>query len=200
GQSGCSAVVTDGARNTAQRAGCVPTIPVTPGFFEAMGTRVRGSAPTWTDTDGGVGPVVISAAFADQYFPDEDPIGHGIKINNDQFPYFRIVGVAEDVRANGLHKPAVNATYFPLVPAKGTPGWDAGHYMSLVIRAPSIDAARLFQNERAIARELDPQVPIDEPKAMEAVVARSMAQTSFTMMLLLISAVIALALSAVGLY
>jgi ABC-type antimicrobial peptide transport system permease subunit len=53
---------------------------------------------------------------------------------------------------------------------------------------------------RAIAREIDPQVPVDEPKAMEVVVTASMAQTSFTMMLLLISAGIALALSTVGLY
>ena len=94
----------------------------------------------------------------------------------------------------------MNAVYFPLVPPTGSPGWDAGHYMFLVVRAPIMDASQIFQVVRGIVAELDPQVPVDEPRPMEMIVAKSMAQTSFTMMLLLISAAIALTLSAVGLY
>ena len=200
GESGCTAVATDGARNTQNKGGCVPTIPVSPGYFETMRIQVKGSTPDWSSAEAGIGPVVLSKAFADQFFPGENPVGHGIKINNDRFPFFRIVGVAEDVRSNGLQKPPINAVYFPLVPPKGAPGWEAGYYMSLVVRAPDMAASQVFQAVRRVVAELDPQVPVDEPLPMEVVVARSMAQTSFTMLLLLISAAIALSLSAVGLY
>src|SRR5207253_4533128 len=136
GQSGCTAVITSGALHTDQRAACVPTIPVAPGYFETMGIRMlKGAAPDWATSESGVGPVVLSKAYADQFFPDEDPVGRGIKINSDIFPFFRIVGVAEDVRSNGLQKPPVNAVYFPLVPPKSLPQWEAGYYMSLVVRA-----------------------------------------------------------------
>ena len=200
GQSGCTAVITSGALHTDARVACVPTWPVSPGYFEAMGIRVTGATPDWSSTEAMVGPVVLSKAFADQFFPDENPVGRGVKINNDRFPFFRIVGVAEDVRSNGLQKPPVNAVYFPLMPPVGAPGWDAGHYMSLVVRAPTIRAQQLAESVRGIVKELDPQVPVDNIQPMEVVVAKSMAQTSFTMMLLLISAAIALALSAVGIY
>jgi predicted permease len=200
GESGCTAVITSGALHTESRGTCVPTWPVTPGYFETMGIRVKGATPDWSSTEAMVGPVVLSKAFADQFFPDENPVGRGVKINNDRFPYFRIVGVAEDVRANGLQKPPVNAVYFPLMPPVGAQGWDAGHYMSLVVRAPTMRAEQLAGSVRGIITELDPQVPVDNIRPMEVVVAKSMAQTSFTMMLLLISAAIALALSAVGIY
>jgi putative ABC transport system permease protein len=200
GQSGCTSVATSGALHTQDRGACVPTIPVAPGYFETMRIRVKGATPDWSSTEAMVGPVVLSKAFADQFFPDEDPVGRGIKINSNIFPFFRIVGVAEDVRSNGLQKPPFNAVYFPLMPPVGSPGWDAGHYMSLVVRAPTARAEQLAQSVRGIVKELDPQVPVDNVQPMEVVVAKSMAQTSFTMMLLLISAAIALALSAVGIY
>ena len=47
---------------------------------------------------------------------------------------------------------------------------------------------------------MDPQVAIANVQSMEVIVSKSMAQTSFTMLLLLISAAIAMILSAVGIY
>jgi len=199
-ESGCSAVITDVVVDGKRTGACVPTVPVMPGYFETMRIPVRGETSTWSNTESGIGPVVISKALAEQLFPGVDPIGHGIKINSDVFPYFRIVGVAEDVRANGVQKPAVNVVYFPLLAPAGTKYWNAGLGLALVVRAPTIGAARTANLVRRIVAEMDPQVPVDEAQPMELVVAKSMAQTSFTMMLLLIAAGIALVLSAVGLY
>jgi len=200
GESGCSAVITDNIFEGKATGACVPTIPVSPGYFEAMRIPVRGESMTWSNTEAGIGPVVISKALAEQLFPNVDPIGQGIKINNDAFPFFRIVGVAGDVRANGVQKPPVNSAYFPLLPPKGTKYWDAGRGLAIVVRAPTMDAGRTVAIVRRLVSEMDPQVPVDEAQPMEIVVAKSMAQTSFTMMLLLIAAGIALVLSAVGLY
>ena len=200
GESGCTAVITDYVVDGKRTGACVPTIPVTPGYFETMRIPVRGEPSTWSNTESRIGPVVISRALADQLFPGIDPVGQGIKINSDDFPFFRIVGVAEDVRANGLQKPPVNIAYFPLLAPAGMKYWTAGLGMALVIRAPSMDAGRVVSLVRRIVAEIDPQIPVDEAQPMELVVAKSMAQTSFTMMLLLIAAGIALTLSGVGLY
>jgi predicted permease len=200
GESGCTAVITDNIHEGKATGACVPLAAVMPGYFEAMRIPVRGESMSWSDTEAGIGPVVISKALAEQLFPGVDPVGQGIKINNDKFPFFRIVGVAEDVRANGVQKPPLNIAYFPLLPPKTLPQWDAGRGLALVVRAPHLDAARTVALVRNIVGQMDPQVPVDEAQPMEIVVAKSMAQTSFTMMLLLIAAAIALVLSAVGLY
>src|SRR5215213_1235839 len=72
--------------------------------------------------------------------------------------------------------------------------------MHFVVRAPSLSHATLVARVRQVVTQMDPQVPIADVLPMEEVVAKSTAQTSFTMLLLLISATIALSLSAVGIY
>jgi ABC-type antimicrobial peptide transport system permease subunit len=72
--------------------------------------------------------------------------------------------------------------------------------MTFVVRAPSVDQRALAASVRQIVAQIDPAVPVANVMSMEAVVARSMAQTSFTMLLLLTASGIALVLSAVGIY
>src|SRR6185369_3328493 len=73
-------------------------------------------------------------------------------------------------------------------------------YMRFVVRAPSMSSTALVARVRQVVTQMDPQVPIADVLPMEIVVANSMSQTSFTMLLLLIAAGIALVLSAVGIY
>lgn len=201
GSAGCTVVGTDGGRNTTEQSQCLPNIAVSPGYFEAMGIKIAGRTPTWSDVEGREAPIIVSKAFANRFWPGENVIGHRIKpFNSTKFPMFPVVGVAEDVRANGLQAPAIEAVYFPLVPAAGSPGWNLPHGMTFVVRAPQADSRTLIPAIRQIVAQIDAQVPITEIQPMEIVVAKSMAQTSFTMLLLLISAGIALTLSAVGIY
>jgi len=90
--------------------------------------------------------------------------------------------------------------YLPLIPRTGTRYWEGSRSMSLVVRAPSVSQAALVTSIRQAVAQIDPQVPIANVASMELIVSRSMAQRSFTMLLLLIAAGIALALSAVGIY
>jgi ABC-type antimicrobial peptide transport system permease subunit len=72
--------------------------------------------------------------------------------------------------------------------------------MHFVVRAPSLSSGAVVTRVRQVLEQIDPQVPIADVLPMETVVAQSMAQTSFTMMLLLFAAAIALLLSGVGIY
>ena len=200
GNDGCSGVITDGALNTSERGACVSTILVSPGYFETMGIHVSGAAPTWGETQGQAAGAVVSRAFANRFWPGENPIGRGIKVAVDKAPFFRVVGVADDVRANGLQNPPSVSVYFPIVPNAGGMLWQPPNYAVFVARTTDPNPSKLAASVREIVGQMDSQVPVGQAQSMELIVAKSMAQTSFTMLLLAISAGVALVLSAVGIY
>ncbi len=197
---GCTSILTDVIGPDGPQGTCMPLAIVTPGYFEAMGIKLRGPAPTWSDVDAGVGPVVVSRAFAKRFWGTVDPIGHTVKPLSTDLPPFPVVAEAEDIRGKSLQQPPVEVAYTPVVPRTGTKYYEGGRSMSLVVRAPSLTQAALVTSIRRIVAQIDPQVPIANVASMELVVSRSMAQRSFTMLLLILAASIALLLSAVGIY
>ena len=197
---GCSGVITDVIATGRERGNCMPMTVVTPGYFEAMGIRVRGAAPTWSTVEAGTAPTVVTASFAKRFWGETNPIGHGLKPFADNNPYFTITGVADDILANGLENAPIQEAYFPPVGPPGIAHWEAYNAMHFVVRAPRLSQAALMAAVRGAVAQIDPDVPISDVLPMEVIVSQSMAQTSFAMLVLLLSAVIALALSAVGIY
>jgi predicted permease len=194
---GCSGILTDAT--TGEKAQCMPLNRVSPGYFEAMGIRVTGATPTWAAVEAHQAPVVVSGEFAKRFWETRDVVGRRVNpFGSKPIGMWPIVGVAEDVRANGLQNPPIQVAYLPLVGLNDK--WDPARELTLVVRAPSVDPRALLTSIRRIVTDLDPQVPITDVQSMELIVAKSMATTSFTMLLLLISATIAMALSAVGIY
>jgi ABC-type antimicrobial peptide transport system permease subunit len=104
------------------------------------------------------------------------------------------------VRSDGLDKPALEAVYFPLVPLEGAPLWSPLRGMSVVVRTRTERPELLAASVRRILADIDPAVPLANVQTLETVVARSMARTSFAMLLLAVAAGMALVLSAVGIY
>jgi putative ABC transport system permease protein len=198
---GCTGIVTDVIGPDGPQGNCMPLATVTPGYFEAMGIKLHGASPTWADVEAGVGPVVVSRAFAKRFWGSTiDPVGHSVKPLSSDLPEFPVVAEAEDVRGTSLQDPVVEVAYLPMIPRGGTRYYEGDRSMSLVVRAPSVNQATLVASIRQIIAQIDPQVPIAGVESMEHVVAKSMSQRSFTMLLLLLAASIALMLSAVGIY
>lgn len=197
---GCTGVITDVIGPDGPEGNCMPMSIVTPGYFETMGIRLRGPAPTWSDVESGTGPVVVSRAFAKRFWGATDPVSHSVKPLNKQMPDFPVIAEADDIRGTALQDPSPEVVYVPLLPPTGARYWDPSRSMSFVVRAPSVNQATLLTAIRQVVAQIDPQVPIADARSMERVVAKSMAQRSFTMLLLIMSAAIALVLSAVGIY
>jgi putative ABC transport system permease protein len=201
GAGGCSMVFTDDPAAQERNTSCfASTVQVTPGYFDAMGIRVRGRTPTWTDTDNRVGEAVITQAVADRLWPGEDPIGKGIKGNGSQPPFYRIVGVTEQVRANGLAEPPIPEVYFPMLPIEGAPLWSPPTGMTLVVRRSGSDPAQLAPAIRELVRRMDATVPVENVRTMREVVAESVARTTFALLLLGLAGVVAVVIGLVGLY
>jgi predicted permease len=173
---------------------------VSPGFFEALGIRVRGRTPTWSDVQSRSGAVVVSRSLAQRFWPGEDPIGKGLRGNGWGQPFYRVVGVTEDVRYNGLDKPAAEMVYFPLIPMDGAPLWSPERSVTLLVKSASTHPEQLAATVRRTLADIDSDIPLANVRTMDDVVARSMARTALTMLLLAIAGGMALVLAAVGLY
>ncbi len=180
--------------------GCISTNMAAPGFFETLGIPVAGEFPNWNDVNQRTGGVVVSRSLAERLWPGEDPIGKGIRGNGPGEPYYRVVGVAGDVRANGLDKPAIEVVHFPLIPLEGAGLWGPPRGATLVVKTATDRPESLTGSIRSVVADMDPEVPIANVRTMQSIVAESIARTSFAMTLLAVASAAALMLGAVGLY
>lgn len=196
--SGCTAVLREReASDDVRRGACIATPAVLPGYFESLSIRLEpgGRMPTWTDfdvTDKTATVAVITRALANDLWPKEDPLGKGIAIGDHQNmqQYYRVIGVIPELRAKGLDQPSTEAVFSANV--MSDPMW--------TVKVASGDPMLLLPSIRRILRDVAPRAPLVGARTMNEVVARSTARTSFIMTLLLIAAVTALLLSAVGIY
>jgi putative ABC transport system permease protein len=165
---------------------------VTPNYFRAMGIRLL-SGRELTDTDNADAPkaVVISETMARRYFPDEDPLGKRLTFGGGK-DLREIVGVISDVKHFGLNADARPSMYFPHPQ-------NPARRMSLVVRAEG-DPLTLAAAIRGQVSELDRDLAVSDVMTMEELVGTSLAEPRFTLMLLGAFAVLAMLLSAIGVY
>jgi putative ABC transport system permease protein len=135
---------------------------------------------------------LINESLARKSFPGQDPIGRMIYCGYDSMKPMQIVGVVADVRHQSLDtdvRPMVYLTNRQM----GFP------WMGVVIRTSGDPSAMTAQAVGQI-RQLDPDLPVSQIATMEDVVAESVAQRRFAMLLLGVFGLLALALAAVGIY
>ncbi|HEU4632318.1 MAG TPA: ABC transporter permease [Gemmatimonadaceae bacterium] len=201
--AGCTSVGREGRPfGPDEQPPCVATPTFTPGYFTAMGITVQGRMPDWRDVGARTQAAVVTRALADRLWPGEDPIGQGILPGDrGRGGYYRVVGVIPELRAAGLDEPPTEAVFVPAT-MLGPPPHESGALNTLVysVRATGDDPLALLPAIRTLLTSMDAQVPIVNPRTMAAVVSRSVARTTFVMLLLGIAAGLALVLSAVGMY
>lgn len=181
---------------------CLPTIFVFPGYFEALGINVEGDVFTWSDVDRAASGVVVSRSLANSLWPGESAIGKGIYSYGDGPPWYRVIGVADDVLSDNLEADAIQAIYFPPLPMEGARAIGPFRASYFLVKTTSSDPASLAPAVRGIITEMDPEVALGDTRTMREIVLSSdaIARRSFLMTLLGIAAAVALFLSAVGLY
>lgn len=199
---GCNLVMPEGWNPQAEQYPCVHTPRITPGFFPALGIPVEGHEPDWREAAAGQAGAIVSRAFAERYWPGEDPLTKRITAYSGNQPHFQVVGVAGDVRGAGFDQPPIEAVYFPVVPAEGIILWSPPRGMTLTIRTATSRPQELSGAVRGVIGEVEAGAAIGEIRTMEQIVAShgSVARVAFAMLLLAIAAAIALVLGAVGLY
>lgn len=173
---------------------------VTPGYFEAMGVPLRrGRFITARDAWDAPAVVVVNETLAGTYLSGRDPIGVQIRMSGGDRPWMTIVGVAADVRHNGLAGAADPQVYIPH--AQFIPFWPDTTVRSLAVVIRSASGAQAAVSAvRARVRELDPNLALARVRTMDAVLDRAVAAERLPAQLLAIFAAIALVLAVVGTY
>ncbi len=114
-------------------------------------------------------------------------------------PWYTVVGVAAGVRDSSLQTPPAATVYFNEVPTTDTSFSQIRRTMGLVVRT-SGDPESMIRPVRNVVHELDPTLPLFDVKPMSEVVRGSLAQLSFTALIIGMAAAATLLLGAIGLY
>ena len=176
-----------------------------PGYFQTLGIPLlEGRTLDAIDPARRSDKVVVSEAVAKRFWPGKSAVGRRIArgLHDREGKWYTIVGVVGSVRDNGLHQKPWESVYYPVLgkePLEGQEDWVPRDF-TLVVKAAQGDPAALTPSVREAVRALDANLPVAQVRTMEEVVARSTARTSFTMLLLVIAAAVALLLGAVGIY
>ncbi|MCI0485011.1 MAG: ABC transporter permease [Blastocatellia bacterium] len=162
-------------------------------YFKALGIplmRGRSFAPQNNSED--TGEIIINQALARRFFPGEDPIGKVLMVEDGPPRAREIIGVVGDVKHFGLSaepKPELYVSHADL------PWFN----MALVVRS-SGDPKLLADAVRREISAVDKNLPVANVRTMEQYLQGSIAQERFSMTLLVIFAIAAMAMSVTGIY
>jgi predicted permease len=137
--------------------------------------------------------VIIDEYLVKRYFADRSPLGQQIRRGGPQSPPFTIVGVVGTINSNDLGQPVTKERiYYPVAQQpRGS--------MALVLKT-GLDPQTLVAQVRSAVQSIDPEQPIADVRTMDQWVMRSLETRRTPMLLLAIFGIVALLLSAIGIY
>jgi len=175
---------------------------IAPGFLGTMGIPlIAGRDLTWGDiyNDGKV--ALVSENLAREYWSDaRTAVGKRIRVSTAQ-EWREIVGVVGDVRDDGVDKKAPTSAYWPLM---------MSHFydedtlvmrgVAFVIRSNRAGSESFLKEVRQAIWSVDANLPVADVRTMEEMSRKSMARTSFTLVILAVAGAMALLLGVIGIY
>jgi putative ABC transport system permease protein len=170
---------------------------ITPGYFKTLGiAQLKGREFSEHDDKQAPGVIIVNQAFAQKFFPNEDPIGKRIRpgiATDEEKPAMReIVGIVADVKNRNLSS-EFRPGYF--LPTAQIPF----NEMTVVVKATG-DPHTLISAVQREVTAMDKELPVFNVKTMDEYLAASVATPRFNTTLLAIFAAVALVLTIVGLY
>jgi predicted permease len=174
---------------------------VEPDYLRVMGIPLKsGRFFTSQDDERGQKVAVIDQALADKFFPGSDPVGKRLHLNTGQL--VEIVGVVGHVKQWSLdadQKESLQAqlyTPFMQLPDKAMAQSASG--IGVLVR--SQNSASVFESLRRASTEMSSQQVVFGAQSMKEIIANSLSDRRFSMILLGIFAGVALVLASVGIY
>ena len=171
---------------------------VTPEFFRSMGIpQLRGRTFTAADDAAGTPVVMLSETAVQRYFANENPIGKRIRLGWGRGPNRpnvggEVIGVVRSVKQFGLDAESQPEIYVPHAqqPVGG---------MTFVLKT-AVPPLSLSDAVRREVQAVDATLPVVGLEPLDAIVANSISQPRFYMLLLVIFAAVALLLASIGIF
>ena len=167
---------------------------IDPGYLQTMEIPLlAGREFTERDNQNSARVMIINETMARQFWPHESPIGKRVTMKDWGPPLTgEIVGVAGDVKINGLDAAIGPAIYWPY-------SQFPVNFNAIVVRGDT-DPLRLVSAVKSEIWSVDKNQPISKIATMEQVLSDSIAQRRLYLVLLAVFAGAALLLAAVGIY
>jgi predicted permease len=173
-----------------------------PGYFSTMGiSLVAGREFTWAETYQKRPIALISENLAREYWGSpENAIGKKIRVGTTD-DWREIIGVSHDVYYDGVSKKAPSTVYWPV--------WrdrfegqkeDIRRGLTYVVRSPRAGSAAFLTQVQQAVWSINGEMPLAEPGTVGELYTKSMARTSFTLIMLCVAGGMALLLGIVGIY
>ena len=194
------------AEDKAYAPGQIPPIRrfkfISPGYFRTVGTPLMaGRDITWTDVFDDRHVTVISDNMAhDMWGSSQAALGKRIRVA--PLDHWReIVGVVGDVYDDGVHEPASTIVYWPMMMSKfwGTERW-AARSQTYVLRSERTSTESCLTQVRQAVWSVNGSLPLALVRTLQEVYERSMARTTFALVMLAIAGGMALLLGLIGIY
>jgi predicted permease len=175
---------------------------VSPGLLATMGNSlVAGRDFTWEDLYDQHRVAMLSENLARELWgTPQAALGKHVR-HVSISPWVEVVGVVGDERADGVDQPAPKAVYWPLLmdhfgpePLYATPN------VSYVVRTPGAGSSALMQEVSQAVWSVSKELPLANPQTLEDLYNKSLARTSFALVMLGIAGAMAFALGVAGLY
>jgi len=175
---------------------------VSPGFLATMGTPlVVGRDFTWTDTYKKLPVAMVSENIAREYWHDPAAaLGKRIRVSTKD-DWREIIGVVGNIYYDGVSKPATSAAYWPLLLDNfESDTTRASREVAVVFRTSRAGSESLMTEVRQSVWSVNPNLPLANVHTVAYFYKRSMARTSFTLVMLGVAGAMALLLGVVGIY
>lgn len=185
-------LVPEGAEGTEEERLLLITWGVAPGYFEVVGVPLfQGRAFLEEDGRGGEDVVIINETVARKYFPGADPVGRRLRLRED---WYRVVGVSGSVQLPNFAQSNLGELqlFFPF-------RQDPGSSFNVIARVRG-DQAAAIDRLRLAVRGIDSSLPILDVSMVEDALAESLDQERSNALLMILFALTALVLGAVGIY
>ena len=167
---------------------------VSPSFFRTMGIPIEaGRDLTWNDVLNKRPVAIVSENLAREYWHNpSDALGK--QIGNPEY-WRQIVGVVGNVHDDGTSQEAPETVYWPITDADVFLGAPA-----FAFRSTRTGTQSLMNEVRRAVWSVDPDLPLYQVHTLDYYYSKSMARTSFTLVMLVLAGGMALLLGIVGLY
>ena len=176
---------------------------ISPGFLQTAGTRlIAGREFTWSDVYGLRPVVMISENLAREIWgTPAAAIGKQLR-EFSSMPWHGVIGVIQDVRERGVQDKAPEIVYWPPMMEYlfGNKTADTVRTVTFVIRSERAGTEGFLNEVRQAVWSVNSNLPLASVQTMEKVYDKSVARTSFTLVMLGIAGAMALVLGIIGIY
>jgi predicted permease len=176
---------------------------ISPGFFSTMGTpMVAGRDITWDETYQKRHVVIVNESLArDSWQTPLNALGKHVRVGTID-DWAEVVGVAADTRDDGVDKSAPTSVFWPvfLEHFQGNQKDYVNRTVWFIVRSNRAGSAAFMNEVQRAVWSIDADLPLVRPTTLGQLYTRSLARTSFTLVMLCVAGGMALLLGIIGIY